>query len=688
MSFSLSTGNTVYASASASITSNGDTSATVKVTASAYITNGWVQSTGVVVFITINGSTSSAKTVFGNGTRYNASDGTKSVTHSVSVPKGTSAKNVSWSVEFWQYTDGVKQTKKQTTSDTISITAKTSYKVQYNANGGTGAPATQTKWYGETLPLSSTKPTRSGYSFSKWNTASGGTGTSYNSGASYTANAAATLYAQWTPNTYTVTYNANGGSGAPGNQTKIHDQTLKLSTTTPSRMNYNFLGWATSASATTATYAAGGNYTANSAVTLYAVWEQAYTPPTIWDMKVDRCLQNGTLDPEGTYYKLSFSWACDDTIDGNEVEGITVEIKETTSTAYINPVQISASGTEGSVADKVLGGSCAAEKSYDIQITVVDKIDDASNKITLPTAKFIIDILAGGKGVAFGKAADTADLVDSAWRYRTTASGQTSTFGSRNADWCHYETTAPKHWFNKPIGVQGHVYAGDSYNRQLAYVDSTPQLREKTAIASNADLNSITTPGTYGCVDATAKTLKNCPVTTGFSMVVSHSYGSNISTNTYIDQEIHVAYYETIYRRRYNASSSSWSAWRNSRSYVGTGDSTVLWSGAAYMSGDQSASLSEAISEQPNGIVLVWSYYSGGFYNSNFSHHFVPKHFVQAHPNGGMWCTAIGTDYNMTKYVYINDTKIVGHADNTLSKLVNDIYVHNGNYCLRYVIGV
>ena len=236
MSFSLSTGNTVYASASASITSNGDTSATIKVTASAYITNGWVQSTGVVAIITINGSTST-KTVFGNGTRYDASDGTKSVSYSVSVAKGTSAKSVSWSVQFWQYTDGTKQTKKQTNSGTTSVSAMTSYKIQYNANGGTGEPSVQTKWYGTALTLSSTKPTRTGYSFSKWNTASGGTGTNYNSGASYTANAAATLYAQWTPNTYTVTYNANGGSGAPGNQTKTHDQTLKLSTTIPSRMN-------------------------------------------------------------------------------------------------------------------------------------------------------------------------------------------------------------------------------------------------------------------------------------------------------------------------------------------------------------------------------------------------------------------------------------------------------------------
>ena len=49
-----------------------------------------------------------------------------------------------------------------------------SYTVSYNANGGSGAPASQTKTYGTTLTLSSPKPTRSGYTFSGWMTANGG----------------------------------------------------------------------------------------------------------------------------------------------------------------------------------------------------------------------------------------------------------------------------------------------------------------------------------------------------------------------------------------------------------------------------------------------------------------------------------------------------------------------------------
>ena len=72
--------------------------------------------------------------------------------------------------------------------------------------------------------------------------------------------------------TYTVTFNANGGSGAPAAQTKTHDVTLAISSTIPTRSGYAFLGWATSASGTVA-YSAGSSYTGNAALSLYAVWQ-------------------------------------------------------------------------------------------------------------------------------------------------------------------------------------------------------------------------------------------------------------------------------------------------------------------------------------------------------------------------------------------------------------------------------
>ena len=125
------------------------------------------------------------------------------------------------------------------------------YSVKYNANGGDGAPSSQTKTYGTNLTLSSTKPTRTGHTFQGWGTSASDTSVDYAAGATYSKNAAITLYAIWKANTYTISYNANGGSGAPGNQTKTYGVTLTLSTTVPTRANYEFKGWATSASATT-----------------------------------------------------------------------------------------------------------------------------------------------------------------------------------------------------------------------------------------------------------------------------------------------------------------------------------------------------------------------------------------------------------------------------------------------------
>lgn len=168
---------------------------------------------------------------------------------------------------------------------TISIPALTKYTVKYNANGGSGAPSSQTKYYGKTLTLSSTKPSRTGYTFKGWATSSSGS-VAYASGASYTTNASVTLYAVWQANTYTVKYNANGGTGAPSSQTKTYGVTLTLSSTKPTRASvvndgvtttYTFKGWATSANSTTVAYTAGAKYTANSSVTLYAVWSTAST---------------------------------------------------------------------------------------------------------------------------------------------------------------------------------------------------------------------------------------------------------------------------------------------------------------------------------------------------------------------------------------------------------------------------
>ena len=78
-----------------------------------------------------------------------------------------------------------------------------------------------------------------------------------------------------------MTYNANGGSGAPSSQEKLYGQSINLRTSVPTRSGYKFLGWSTSSSATAASYGAGASFSSNGDVTLYAVWEAGNTNYTV-----------------------------------------------------------------------------------------------------------------------------------------------------------------------------------------------------------------------------------------------------------------------------------------------------------------------------------------------------------------------------------------------------------------------
>ena len=287
--------------------------------------------------------------------------------------KGLKVGSFNLSVDLYENYTGNKNVV-ATVTIPVTVTAN-AYSITYNANGGSGAPSSQTKYYGTDITLSSTVPTRSGYTFLGWSTSSSATSATYQPSATYSSNASATLYAVWKANSvslssnssnsavissggetkyfsftpsktgiyviystgtsdtkvylydsngnqlyydddggdnrnfrleyiltagttytfaiqyynssttgtinfnfglaYSVVYNANGGENAPGQQTKDYGSPLTLSSSEPTKEGYDFCGWATSKSATTATYQPGGTYTSNSDITLYAVWEES-----------------------------------------------------------------------------------------------------------------------------------------------------------------------------------------------------------------------------------------------------------------------------------------------------------------------------------------------------------------------------------------------------------------------------
>lgn len=176
--------------------------------------------------------------------------------------------------------------------------AAVTYTLNYNANGGSGAPAAQTVTTvdnSHTFTISNTVPTRTNYRFDGWCENSGGTGTVYQPGGTYTisrSDPTKTLYAKWTPYwNATVTYNANGGTGAPAAQTAsvspdYNSKSFTVPSGTPTWGHYKFLGWShiqyvDSRTDADVEYRAGDTVTVTKtspSLTLYAVWMMDYRP--------------------------------------------------------------------------------------------------------------------------------------------------------------------------------------------------------------------------------------------------------------------------------------------------------------------------------------------------------------------------------------------------------------------------
>ena len=120
---------------------------------------------------------------------------------------------------------------------------KPTYTLYYDENGGSGEMEEQTVEEGQSVSVKEntfTAPT--GYSFKEWNDNYKGSGTTYTAGQSVELTADLTLYAVWVPNTYTVTLNANGGTGGTENVQATFDEQMP-NIIIPSRSGYNFLGY-------------------------------------------------------------------------------------------------------------------------------------------------------------------------------------------------------------------------------------------------------------------------------------------------------------------------------------------------------------------------------------------------------------------------------------------------------------
>jgi hypothetical protein len=199
---------------------------------------------------------------------------------------------------------------------------------------------------------------------------------------------------------HTISYNANGGSGAPGNQTKWYGETLYLSNQKPSRTNYEFLGWSTSSNGGV-NYTPGQQWYPDQTTTLYAVWKLTLVAPTITTITAMRCSPDGIQQNDGTSVKLDVAWSVDTTIDTANT-GVTMKISDGAESSD------NLTGVRGTFT-KILSG-IDTEKTYSFTATLTDKHLSTSVSTKVGPSFYLLDINETGNGLGIGQAAPDKGL--------------------------------------------------------------------------------------------------------------------------------------------------------------------------------------------------------------------------------------------------------------------------------------
>ena len=321
--------------------------------------------------------------------------------------------------------------------DTYNVNASTTlyavweantYEIKYDANGGTGAPESQTKTYGIELALSTVKPTRSNYNFIGWSTSNTATEAEYQSGGSYTSNVSTTLYAVWEvaytepvlQNLSLTRCDIEGNPYAIGKYIRVTcdwllDSSLTLTTCEISGAanktlfdSDNFYGnvWTVVGGElsqikdheiiVTITDSAGQK------ASISGVLEaESYTAPVISNIVAIRTDSDKNANDDGNCALITFDYSVDPMNDNsNKVSSMLVKYCEHDKGAdYIHVTPTYKNGS----ATAFISKSIDPGKSYDFTIIVTDEVSSTTKHTMVSYAFHTLNFKPGGKGIAIGK---------------------------------------------------------------------------------------------------------------------------------------------------------------------------------------------------------------------------------------------------------------------------------------------
>jgi len=271
---------------------------------------------------------------------------------SITLPGGYSLSRTGYSFGGWNTQDDGRGNSYNgyssfTPEGSITLYARWVSTITYNANGALGylSRYQDTVYAGSSITIpGSGSLSKSGYTFSGWNTNAEGTGTNYKVGDTYTPTGSITLYARWSL-PFIVTFDTNGATSGtvPAAQTVNYGTAIKLPGGV-SKTGYDLIGWNTNALGTGTNYNVNSSFTPEGDITLYANWRMAYNAVFFTGLSA-----NGSETESTTTLTLTFDRAInisagDITLSG--VSGITKGTLSGIGPSYTLPISgFIASGT-------------------------------------------------------------------------------------------------------------------------------------------------------------------------------------------------------------------------------------------------------------------------------------------------------------------------------------------------------
>lgn len=398
-----------------------------------------------------------------------------------------------------------------------------------------------------------------------------------------------------------------------------------------------------------------------------------YTEPVVIKMTVRRCDQDGTENIQGNYTVVTFSAAVT-SLNNKNTANYVLRYKKSSEAAYDYDNDITLGDLEDvySVTDATYIFPADSGSSYDVEIEVADNFNSTPRATSVSTAFAIMHFGSDGTSIGIGKLAEEEGLFDVGLNSRFNGTVCGNVLG-----------------LNRLPGIPANSELNDYMSTGC------------WAIYSNAIAATITCGGVLLGTDNTVP-----PARAGrFEVSSSTGEGIRLEEWSYIRQRF-IPYNDAnpIWERDITRSSDNvwryYNWWRSNltptiskRVYH---EQKVLWgedlTTGMYMTAGHTATLSEKISEQAEGIELVFCYYNGtSDTNWGWQTFRVSKKIVELEPGGGHTFKLSNGKFGSigTKYLYINDDRIVGHADNNLTGTSGSgITYANNKFVLRYVLGV